>query len=156
MKAMMTTSVTGNSIIYRAITLIELLFVIIIIGILIGISIPNFRKTFNSLQLNNVSRELLAFMNYLSQRSIVEEKVIFLNIDSENKEYWAQVKEDEKRLKSYRIPNEIEVEAKQDKIAFYPDGNIDNVEIKLVNIDKQSLTLTTKGVFSGVKLQTQE
>jgi len=142
--------------IHNAVTFIELLLVIVIIGILIGISVPRFRKTFNHLQLNSSSRELQASMNYLRQRSIVEGKPIYLNIDSDTGEYWAEVKDVKNRLRTYRVPIEIRIEAEQKQIIFYPDGSIDKVTISLIGSDNQNVTLTTKGVFSGIKLQSQE
>jgi prepilin-type N-terminal cleavage/methylation domain-containing protein len=147
----MTTSVTGK----RAVTFIELLFVIVIIGILVGISLPNFKKTFNSLELNTFARELQTFMNYLNQRAIVERKIIYLNIDGEKKEYWAQFKDAQERLKSYPIPEELKIEAAQMQIIFYPDGTIDQVNLKIINRDSQCVNLTTRGLYGGVKLQTQ-
>lgn len=137
-------------------TLVELLFVIIIVGILIGVSLPNFRKTFNNLQLNSLSPQLQSFMNYLCQHSIVEEEIIYLNIDNDKKEYWAIKKNGQTRLRTYKVPKEIEISTSQKQIAFYPDGNIDKVEIKLAGPDKQSVILTTKGVYGGVKLKTKE
>ena len=151
---------TGNCVAGRkthsAITFIELLLVIVIIGILIGISTPSFRKTFNHLRLNSFSRELQTFMNYLRQRSIVEGKLIYLNIDNDTREYWAKVKDVKNRLRTYKIAAEIRIEAEQKQIIFYPDGNIDKVTIDLIGSDNQKITLTTKGVFGGVKLQSQE
>jgi len=140
----------------RAITFIELILVIVIIGILIGVSLPRFRNTFNDLQLNGFSRELQASMNYLRQRSIVEGKIIYLNIDNDNREYWAKIKGEENRLKTYKIPAQIRIETEQEQIIFYPDGNIDKVTINLCGFDNQSIALTTRGVFGGVKIQSQE
>lgn len=143
---------TGN----RAITFLELLLVTVVIGILIGISIPNFRKTFNSLQLNSFARDLQSFMNYLYQRSIVEEQIVTLSIDNEKKEYWAKSETDTRRLKTYRIPDEIKIETEEPVIIFYPDGTIDKATLKIIDSDSQSVTLTTEGVFGGVKLQNQQ
>jgi len=153
-------SATGNCVAERrthsAITFIELLLVIVVIGILIGISVPRFRKTFNHLQLDSFSRELQTFMNYLRQRSIVEGKLIYLNIDSDTGEYWAEVKDVKNRLRTYKIPTKIRIETQQKQIIFYPDGSIDKVTIGLIGSDNQKVTLTTKGVFGGIKLQSQE
>lgn len=157
-KAIMMISATGNSAMrqLRAITFIELLLVIAIIGILTGISISTFRKTFEHLQLRSFSRELQTFMNYLSQRSIVEGKPIYLNIDNEQRQYWAKIKDAQNRLKTYKIPAGITIEAEEKQIIFYPDGDIDKITINLAGFDEQKVTLTTKGVFGSVKLQSQE
>lgn len=136
----------------RSFTFIELILVIALIGILSVVAIPQFRKTFNDLQLNNFARDLQSFMNYLEQRSIVERKIITLNVDDVNKEYWAQIKDEPNRLKTYSIPKEINTETNQSQIRFYPDGQIDAVTISLINPSNQRLRLTTEGVFGGVKI----
>ncbi len=140
----------------KGLTFIEVLFVIIIVGILIAVALPNSRKAFNSLQLNSTCGQLQSFMNYLREQAIIEGKVVYLNIDSDKKEYWAQIKDAQARLKTYPLPQEIEIETEQQQILFYPDGHIDNVTLKLTNRNKQSVVLTTKGMYGKVKLQTQE
>lgn len=140
---------------HRGFTLLELLFVIIIIAILATISSVSFRKTFNSLQLNNSALELQSFINYLSQRAVVERKNIYLNIDDEKGEYWAMVKNEEKRIRTFTIPAGIKIETETKQIIFYPDGTIDSVIIKLINPKGQCISLTTEGVFGGVKIQYQ-
>lgn len=137
-------------------TLIELLFVVIILGILTGVSLPQFKKSFVTLQLNSFSRELQGLMNYVHERAVIEGKVFFLNIDNGAKEYWVIGKGDSQRFKSYRLPGDIHVEADKEEIGFYPDGNIDKVNIKIITSRDVSVTLTTKGIFGGVKLLREE
>ncbi|MBU1091017.1 MAG: prepilin-type N-terminal cleavage/methylation domain-containing protein [Candidatus Omnitrophica bacterium] len=137
----------------RSFTFIEILFVVIILGILIGISFPQFKKNYHNLLLNSCSGQLQSFMNYLTQHSIVSGEVIYLNIDNAEKRYWAENKEGESILRAYRIPAEIEIESEAEQIAFYPNGELDKVKIRITNLNSQLITLTTKGVFSGVKLQ---
>jgi len=147
------TSVTGKT---RSLTFIEILLVIIIIGILIGVSLPSFRKTFNNLQLNSASSELQALMNYVHERAIVEGKVIYFNIDNGTKECWAQIKGASTRLKAYSVPEGVSIEPEKKQILFYPDGSIDSITIKLTNLNNEDVILTTKGVYGRVKLQTQQ
>jgi len=133
-------------------TLIELLFVIIIIGIIIGISLPRLKKSYNGIQLNGFSRELLDLMNYLRQRAIVKRTVISLNLDTDKEEYWAIEKGADNRIKTYQIPDGIKLAADKTEIFFYPDGQIDKVTVEIINFDQQNITLTTKGIFGGAKI----
>lgn len=150
----MTTSVTGKK--RRGLTFIELFIVIIILGILIGVSVPAFRKSFESNQLNAFSAELQSFMNYLRQRSIVEREIVFLNIDNEKSVFWGRIRNKQIPLKIYHIPPGINIEAQNTQICFYPDGQIDRLTIIISNRYNQKVTLTTEGVFGGVKLLPQE
>lgn len=141
---------------HNAFTFIELCIVIIIIGILIGVALPSFRKSFNSLQLNNFSAELQNFMRYLRERAIVTGKVIYLNIDNEKKLCTAQFKDTPSPFKTSRIPESLNVELEPKEIFFYPDGQIDKVTITLTNPENQRISLTTKGIFGGVKVSEGE
>ena len=139
----------------KGFTLIEILFVVIILSILIGFSMPQLKKTYENLELNNFARELQSYMNYLCEQAIVTGETIYLTIDNGNKKYWASVTGDKNRLKTATIPDDIKLETQQKQIAFYPDASIDKVIIKVSNASNQYLSLTTKGVFGSVKIQTQ-
>jgi type II secretory pathway pseudopilin PulG len=136
----------------RGLTFIEILFVIILTGILIGVSIPRFRKSFDSLELNSFSRELQSFMNYLSERAIVDGEPIYLYFEVDKKLAWAKSGQEEGKLKTIKIPEEIELGLEKGAVAFYPDGKIDKVTITLTNRSNKEVTLTTKGIASGVKI----
>lgn len=136
----------------RGFTFIEIILVVIISGVLAGISIPQFRKYFSNMELKSSSSELQAVMNYLRQRSISEGDILCLNIDGGKKEYWIQIKGEEKRLKTSSLPRGITIDTEKKEIFFYPNGSIDKVTIKLANDYNQSVVLTTKGVFGGVKI----
>lgn len=135
-------------------TLIELMFTVVILAILISVSLPNIRKTFNGLELNNTAGHLAAIMNYLKERAVIAQESVYLTIDNDKNEYWAQIGNETSRLKTYRFPEEIEIikEPAEGRIIFYPDGHIDSVIVELINIDQQNITLTTQGVYGGVKI----
>ena len=95
-------------------------------------------------------------MNYLYERSVVEGKIIYLNIDNDKKEVWANIQDAQNRLKTLPLPDDIRLETEKKQILFYPNGEIEKVTIEVVNLDNQKIILTTKGVFSGVKLLLQE
>ena len=137
---------------YIAFTFIELIFVILIVGVLIGISVPNLKQFSGSLQIEGFSSQLQGFINYLRERSIVERKNIYLYVGE--KEYEAKIEGETQSLKTYAIPKDIKVEIEKEsqQVSFYPDGSIEPVRIKLSNRNNQKITLTTEGVFGGAKI----
>lgn len=143
-------------------TFIELCIVVIIIGILAGISIPAFRNNARNLELKAFSRELQIFMNFLHERAMVEGKPIYLNIDKERNIYYAVFADNQTVAKSYPIPAEINLEIKKSdpdtgtRIAFYPDADIEKVSITISNFNKKKCTLTTHAVFGKVKIEDEE
>ncbi len=134
-------------------TFIELMCVVIIIGILAAVSFPQISKYSYNLELNIFSRDLQAVINYLCQRAVVERSIICLNIDDENKRYWAYDKGGRNILKTYHIPLQVTVAAERKQIMFYPDGTVDKFTIKLISRDNRYVNLTSKGVFCGAKLE---
>ena len=142
----------------RGFTFFELFLVLLIIGIIIAVSLPQFRKHFNNLELTSFSRQLQDFMNYLHQRSIVERKIYLLFIDTDSKQYWAQIQGEDSKIKTFSIPEDlrIDVDAEYPQIRFYPNGDIDTVTFTIINKDDNAAILTTEGVFGGVKLQEAE
>ena len=93
----------------HAFTFIEIFFVIILIGILLGAAIPRVKRSLESLELNNFSGDLQDFMRYLKDRAVVEGKIIVLKVDQENLQYWAGIKDNQTRFKTYLIPKQLRV-----------------------------------------------
>ena len=139
----------------KSLTFIEILFVIILLGILTAVGVPQAKKTFESLELNSFSREFQGFMNYLSERAVVLQEPITLYFKQEERIAWAEAgeEEDKVKLKAIKIPEGIELSSEKEAVVFSPDGRIDKVSIKLTNKNSQTVTLTTKGIVSGVKIE---
>ncbi|MCX5712169.1 MAG: prepilin-type N-terminal cleavage/methylation domain-containing protein [Candidatus Omnitrophica bacterium] len=143
---------------HKALTFIELLVVIIIIGMLAGLAFPNLRRSFNSAQTEEFSRQLQFTMNYLRDKSVVEQKVIFLSFDPQGKSYSAWFQAQNLMFKTYSLPAGIDIRISKKSnpddpaVYFYPDGRIDAVDIGIACAGK-SIILTTEGVFGKVKIK---
>ena len=142
---------TGRNPLTKAFTFLEILIVIIILGVIMGFSIPRFHGTFNNLQLKMAAHDLSQFFRYAQGEAVRDERIHKIVID--NHSYWLMVqKEDEgngfertsgRWGKTNVINDNIEVVAENDEIFFYPEGMIDRVEICLKR-GEASYTLTTK------------
>jgi len=145
-------------------TYIELIIVIVILGVLIGLSTPQLKKTFAYFELENSTKNIYLLCNYLQSASISEAKIYCLNFLEETREFkpsflkeggqWEILKTRYARL--YKIPEKIALEiisTNKNKIFFYPDGSIDNLTILFKNEFGQERSLEIKGVSGEIKIQ---
>lgn len=125
----------------KGFTFVELLLVVLLIGIIISVSTPRFRRTFDSLRLENFSLNLAQLIKYSRERAIAEGKrhrLIF-----EGRQYSLQVEKDSldargefTPLKSrwgrkQFVPGGITLETETAYIDFYPSGQISEATLYL-------------------------
>ncbi|MBL7131937.1 MAG: prepilin-type N-terminal cleavage/methylation domain-containing protein [Candidatus Omnitrophica bacterium] len=144
-------------------SLVELLLVVVILGILIGLSTPLFRKTYSNFQLADSAKNLVSLMRFAQTSSIVERLRYRIVFDSGKSKYWLSKESDlsqpavfskiqGKFGRTVAIPKDINIEFANDNITFYPDGTVDEVNIDFSNRDNKVYTVTTEGQTGYVKL----
>lgn len=146
----------------RGITFIELLLVILIIGVLAGVSVPQFRKTLDNFELENFTKDIFFLCRYLQGSAIGQGKIYCLNIDRDKAEFRATVKvgTDFKPAEGrfgrvYRAQGVTSVSlfpVDRTAVYFYPDGSIDNVTITFENKEAQKNSLVIAGVSGVIKI----
>ena len=147
----------------KALTFIELLLVIIIIGILTGVSIPQLRKAFDNFALENFAKDIYYLSRYLQGSAIAGGKIYYLNINKDKGEFQATYKEENefKNIqgrfgKIYKALDGIIVSLEPSErtgVYFYPDGSMDKIRITLENQYKKQLSIITKGVAGEIQIQ---
>lgn len=125
----------------RGFTFVELIFIVALIAIVAAVSIPQFKRSFDSLMLQNFISDFTAFAGYAQAKAVSGGSEVRINIDLPQKrlltedhivsqddsdqslEAWAAGKE---RL----IPDSVSVDLKggSGKVTFYPDGTSDKAE----------------------------
>lgn len=144
------------------VTFIELFIVIIIIGALTSIAIPQLKKTLDNFELEGFAKKIYIFSLYLQESAITQGKTFCLNINKEQGELKAGYYENGefKTLlgsfaKTYKAPAGVSIfQEPSDKndVFFYPDASINPISIKFTNKRKQTITLTIKGAAGEISL----
>lgn len=144
-------------------TLIEILFVIVIVGILTALAVPGFRRTFENMQQYNFAKDMRHLSIYLQSSAISMGKVYCLNIDAANGKILANYAQDGELKgldgrfgRTYAVPlgNTVSIEgADKQSICFYPDGYIDNATIIIENQRGNKVSLIIKGLTGDIKIQ---
>ncbi len=140
-------------------TLIELLLVVVLLGVVAGLAIPNFGNTFANFQLNETAKNISALMQYAQSRSAIKGTVHAVEFDATFSKYWltqqvspsqeSDSQENFERIpgkfgRMFAIPQGITVESEIPKVFIYPDGKIDQVRIYLHNQKNDYVTVTTR------------
>ena len=152
-------TITLSSSIYqkRSFTIVELLIVLLLLGVVAGLAIPNFSTTFENLQLSETAKNISSFMYYAQSRSIMKGKGHRLVFDIAHHQYWLEDEignEDSEHSvfekisgrfgRIFYVPEDIRLEADPSVIQFYPDGTIDQARIYLESQQKGFFTISTK------------
>lgn len=147
----------------QAVTFIELLLVIVIIGSLTALSIPQLRKTFDNFALENFVQDIYYLSRALQANAVSTGKIYVLNILAATGEFQAAYKEKQgfKNLEGrfgrlYKAPKDtlILIEpADKTKIYFYPDAVTDKTTITFENKYKKQISLILKGISGDIQIQ---
>lgn len=150
---------------FSGFTLIELLLVVAIILILAGMNIPALSKQFNRLKLENCALDILSICRYARQSAIAQSRVYRLNFDLNEKSYWLSREPDTSgefenipgRLgRRFKVPSDISIDASEQEIDFYPNGEYDAIEIILTNPNNLRCKLARSGAFDELEIREEK
>ena len=142
----------------EAFTLIEIILVVLILGVVVGMAVPNFSRTYSTFQLKQFTEDLVYLMRYAQSRAITNNREIRLEFDPEFLQYWlTQQKEGEERGagdpvferftgrygRIFKVPPELRIKTGMNTVSFYPDGTIARARMDVCR-DEKCLTISTK------------
>ena len=144
----------------KSFTLIELLLVVVLLSVMTTLAIPNFSQSYINLQLRETARDISYLMRYAQGRAVIKRKPHRLVFNGSYTQYWLTVEEDPPSEETnteeppekipnrfgrvFNIPPEIDIEAPQPSVKFYPDWKIDKTRIYLRNKKEKYFTISTQ------------
>ena len=139
----------------RGFTLIELTLTALIVAILIGISMPLFRKQFSDLQLRNTCYNIAKLVSFAQQKAIGEARYYKINFDFTDGSYWLTAGEDLKKFENlrskygriYSLPDGAAFRGTNKSFIFYPNGDSDKIYIGVVGT-RSGFILKSKTIFN--------
>lgn len=152
----------------KGFTFIELFIVIVIIGILTAVSVPQFRKLHDNFALENFVKNLDYLSRYIQGSAISRGRVYCLNInqDEDGINFYTTYQEgsefkeiEEKSGKLYEcgVPQGITIDsidpADAKTIFFFPDGSSDTITLTFKNKQEKTVSLIIQGISGEIKIQ---
>ncbi|MDP8266516.1 MAG: prepilin-type N-terminal cleavage/methylation domain-containing protein [Candidatus Aceula meridiana] len=143
----------------NAFSLIELLLVVILIGVLAGLSLPRFSQSYSQIRLEQTAYNLASMMRYAQGRALSRQEEIQLQFDSDFTRYHLMERKGDnfeviegRRGRAQLIPKGISIESEETTVGFSPGGAMDKVRIYLSNEKGKIFTVTTRELRGSVKV----
>jgi prepilin-type N-terminal cleavage/methylation domain-containing protein len=157
----------------RGFTLLEVLIVLVIVALIIGIAVPNFRGAFEQSKLESASRNLATMFGTAQHLSVIHRLMFQIKFDSNNQEY--QIVPDSGFLKDnddlpnfarrHKLPDGVkfgtvtintpttsETGSGLEYLAFYPNGSSDGATISIYDESGAIVTLQVMKATGLVKV----
>ena len=127
----------------KGFTLIELTLVTFLILVIIGLSVPIFKKTFSDLSAKDASFSISKLINYAQEMAVLEKKNYRINFNFQKGTYQLfepdilakppVYKKVQGRFgKLFSLPKGVSLEGKKSGMTFYPDGHCDEVRVDIL------------------------
>ena len=144
-------------------TLIEMVLVLLLLSVFLGLAVPNFRKSFEQIELKTTVRHLAEVMRYAQSEAVTTGDQLKLEFNPEFSKYWlTRVKDTDhdERIKTplgdiFVLPDDFKITAPEDVINFYPDGTIDKQELSGCH-QNRCLIISTQAQRGKVLVYDQE
>ena len=149
----------------KGFTLIEILLVVVLLGIIAGAAFPSLGKSYTMMRLQVEANDLSYAMRYAQGKAIAEKRKHRLEFNSDFSKYFiledsgndVEFEGDEdssyvdgeyrrfsgRRGRTFKIAEDITVDAAKQSVEFYPDGSIEKIQVNLC-YGKKCLVVSTQ------------
>ena len=137
-------------------TLVELMLVSALTLTLVALSVPQFKNSFQDLQVKNAAFNIRKLMYYAQGEAVLKHKIFKIRCDSGQGRLELLAGASEANFeplpgrfgRALVLPADIHAESSQAEILFYPDGRCDPLEIGLAAKKGARYKISLKG-FGG-------
>lgn len=152
----------------RGFTLIELVVVLVLLGLMFGITVPKFRQALLSDSLNSTSLKLVGLVQDLRERAISGQVSYVLHLDIRGKKIWAfasTASEEEQEIareRAYELPVDVKIQDvwswssgkffNEGIIRFSRKGYIEQSMIHLQSEDGREVSLELTPFLGSIKI----
>ena len=152
----------------RGFTLIELIMVIVLLGLMFGITVPKFRLALLSDSLDATSLRLIGLVHDLRERAISGQVSYILHFDIRENKIWAfastasEEEKDNTRERAYELPADVRIKDvwswssgkyyNEGIIRFSRKGYIEQSMIHLQSEDGREISLELTPFLGSVKI----
>lgn len=136
-------------------TLVELTLVTLLLLVIVGLSAPVVKKTFQSLSSKDASYNIVKLINYAQEMAVLERrnfKITFdfskgkyqlFELDSQGKEP-VYKKASSRFGKVFSLRQGLSLRGEKKEIVFYPDGHCDDIKIFVMS-KRSGYSIATRG-----------
>jgi len=152
----------------RGYTLLELIVVIVLLGLMFGLTVPRFRQAVLSDSLDATSLRIIGVVQDLREKAISDQVTYVLHLDIRDKKLWAfatSANEEEQEIareRAYRLPVDVRIEDiwswskgknyDEATIHFSKKGYIEQSMIHLQSEDGRQLSLELSPFLGSIKI----
>jgi Tfp pilus assembly protein FimT len=140
-----------------------LLVVTLIVTVVVGLSVPQFRRTFRHLQLQVSVSDVATVLAYASRRAVAKGEVLRVHFDPERRRYWLARADEASPVETFdrisgkfgrvsTVPDPVSFTASRRDVTFYPDGRADRFEMLIFDDSQTGYRLLTDVRTGRVKL----
>ena len=138
-------------------TLLELMLVLVILGVIAGLVVPNFSRTYSGLLLKKSVEDLSYLMRYAQSRAVIQSKTVRLCCDAVENRYWLEDNAAEEAAagdtmsfqkiagrfgRIYSLPADVQLTCPADHVHFFPNGAMDKARLAISH-QENSWTIST-------------
>lgn len=149
-------------------TLIELIVVIVLLGLMFGLTVPKFRQALLSDSLDATSLRIIGLVENLRERAISDQVSYVLHFDIREKKLWAfasnasEEKQETARERAYQLSDDVKIEDiwswssgklyDEATIHFSKKGYVEQSMIHLESEDGRQLSLELTPFLGSIKI----